>query len=199
MVNLKFKHKWLRSLSRSRHYCENNKYSAKNKGFSLPELLTVIAVMGILAAAAIPSFSESIQNGRVKELSSNFSFALYLAQSEAVKRGVQVSIQPKQSSGTTWQTGWDIFEDSDADGTLDAGEELINSYDMEDNGLTLVSKDAVFSSWVAFLPSSGTKGNGALNGGFRICRSDKDITKSRSISVQASGNIIIEEGSLTCP
>ena len=171
----------------------------KNSGFSLTELLAIIAIVGILASIAIPFFSETIQNSRVKELSTNFSFALYLAQSEAVKRGVQVSVEPKQSSGTEWQNGWNIFVDPNGNGALDAGEELISSHDMAENGLTLVSKDNVFSSWIGFLPSSATRGDGALSGGFRICRPDEDITQSRSISVHASGNIIIDKGSSVCP
>jgi len=199
MPNLKLNNKWLKHIPK--HIYKNHScfYRYKNSGFSLPELLTVIAIVGILAALAIPSFSESIQNSRVKELSSNFSFALYLAQSESVKRGVQVSIQSKQSSGNEWQNGWNIFVDPNGNGTLDAGEELLNSHDMDENGLTLVSKDGVFSSWIAFLPSSAAKGNGALSGGFRICRTDKDSTKSRSINVHASGNIIIEKGTSICP
>ena len=195
MINLKINYKWLKLLSKN----QSCSYMHKNTGFSLIELLVVIAIAGIFTAIAIPSFSESIQNSRVKELSSNFSFSLYLAQSEAVKRGVQVSIEPKQSSGNEWQNGWNVFVDPNANGVLDKGEELINSHDMSENGLTLVSNDGVFSSWIAFLPSSASKGNGALNGGFRICRSDKNIAQSRSINVQASGNINIEKGTLVCP
>lgn len=199
MINLKLNYKWLKHIPKYSHKNSNDFYVSKSAGYSLPELLTIVAIVGIMAAIAIPSFSETIQNSRVKELSSNFSFALYLAQSEAVKRGVQVSVEPKQSSGNEWQSGWNIFVDPNGNGTLDAGEELINSHDMAENGLTLVSNNSVFSSWIAFLPSSGSRGNGALSGSFRICRPDSDITKSRSINVHASGNIIIDKGTLTCP
>jgi type IV fimbrial biogenesis protein FimT len=176
-----------------------NKPGLFQSGFTLVEMLVTIAIVGIMAALAAPSMSESIQNSKTKELSGELTVALHLAQSEAVKRGIQVSIEPLQTSGNEWQTGWNIFADPNGNGTQDAGEELIQTYSMPDNGLTLVSKDSVFASWLGFLPSGATKGNGGISGGFRLCRADADISKSRTITMQASGNIIVETGTLSCP
>ena len=169
------------------------------RGFTLVEMLIVISIATILAFMAMPSMSESIQNSKVKELSSEFTAALYLTRSEAIKRGIQVTISPQQSSGSSWQTGWNIFEDSDRNGMQGADEELIQTHSMPDNGLTLVSEDSTFASWLAFLPSGGAKGSAGINGGFRICRADQDATKSRSITVQGPGNIIVEAGTPSCP
>ncbi len=108
-----------------------------------------------------------------------------MTQSEAVKRGIQVSIGPLQTSGNEWQKGWNIFADPNGNGTQDTGEELIQTHSMSSNGLTLVSKDSVFASWLGFLPSGATKGNGGISGGFRICRSDADITKSARVRIMA--------------
>ena len=170
-----------------------------NNGFTLVEILITIAIAGILAAMAAPSMSESIMNCKTKELSGQFTVATHLAQSEAVKRGIQISIKPLQTSANQWQKGWNIFADPNGNGTQDTGEELLQTYSMSSDGLTLVSKDSVFASWLGFLPSGAAKGNGGISGGFRICRSDANIAKSRSITVQGSGNIIIEKGTLSCP
>lgn len=182
-----------------------NKYLATRQGkkcysgFSLIEMIVTIAIAAILAMLAAPSMKEGIANSKTKELSSEFIAALNLAQSEAIKRGIQVSIDPVLTSGNQWKTGWNLFEDPNANGVQDAGEELIQTYDMQDNGVTLVSKDTTFSNWLAFQPSGAAKGNAGISGGFRICRADNNTARSRKITIQASGNIIAETGTTTCP
>lgn len=186
------------SIKTVRYFRSCQKSKRFSTGFSFPELLVVVAMIGVFAAFALPTLSESIQNSRVKELSSNLSVSLFLAQSEAVKRGVQISIGSQQNTGNEWKKGWDVFVDLNRNGVMDAGEELLSSYNIEDNGVTLTSKDSVFSSWIAFLPSGAAKGNGGISGSFWVCRADQDSVNSRTITVQASGNIHIEKGALAC-
>ncbi len=177
----------------------NRSGSLVTAGFTLIEILITLSVGAILAMMAAPSMTESIENSKIKTLSGEFTVALYLAQSEAIKRGIQVSIKPKFRRNNEWKTGWNIFADPNANGARDAGEELIQTYDMNTEGLTLVSEDAVFATWMGFLPSGATRGNGGISGGFRICRADGETTKSRTVIIQATGNIITEMGASSCP
>lgn len=59
-------------------------------GYSLVEMVVVVAVMGVLAAAAIPSFGEWIQDTKTRTVAETMQNGIRLAQSEAVKRGRQV-------------------------------------------------------------------------------------------------------------
>ena len=161
--------------------------------------MITVAIISILATISAPSMSESIQNSKTKELSREFTAALHLTKSEAIKRGIQVSMSPKQNNSNEWQTGWNVFADPNGNGVQDSGEELLQSYDMTSDTLTLTSKDSIFATWLGFLPSGGSKGSAGIGGGFRICRSNNDTTTSRKITIQASGNIIIEAGTLSCP
>lgn len=82
------------------------------------ELMIVISIIGVLAAIAIPAFTDMIQNNRrtvvVNELMANFM----LARAEAAKRGLPVSLCGNTSNGgisctggNNWSYGWMVFLD----------------------------------------------------------------------------------------
>lgn len=84
---------------------------AAARGFTLPELLAVVAIIGILGAIAAPSMTTLVANQRVRSAGSELLQSLTRARSEAIKRNMEVSLNP--ASGTTWQGGWRIPNPSD--------------------------------------------------------------------------------------
>ncbi len=171
-------------------------------GFTLVELIVTVSILGILTAAAMPSLKSIFLKNTTIAYSNDFKMALYLAQNEAVKRNIQVTIKPTTVSSTVWQGGWKIFEDSDKDGNHDAGEELINSYTPSATNFTLKSETSNFDTSLAFNPMGEpvVASSGASSGGeFTLCGPDSNGLLARIIKVSFSGNIIIDEGvSSTC-
>lgn len=67
-------------------------------GFSLIELMVTITLMSILVMLAVPSFSEWVQNNKVRTVSESLQNGLRLAQTEALRRSRQVVFSLTNSS-----------------------------------------------------------------------------------------------------
>lgn len=88
-------------------------------GFTLMELMVVIAIVGVLAGLALPSFRGTIQRAESKAAGTAFYGALQRARSEAIARNTAVSICARDISNlavptcatgnTAWRDGWIIY------------------------------------------------------------------------------------------
>lgn len=108
-------------------------------GFTLPELMIVLGIVGILLTAGMPSFRDYLQTQQVATASDQFLFALNLARSEAIQRGARVDLGPRD--GVHWEKGWVVFVNKSGDShpQFDAGDELIYSHDDLATGLQVAT------------------------------------------------------------
>ena len=79
------------------------------RGFTLIELVIVVAIFGVLAALAGPAFSDFVIRQRIRNAGYDLMADLTFARSEAVKRNKSVTV----SKSGTWTGGWAI---TDVDG-----------------------------------------------------------------------------------
>jgi type IV fimbrial biogenesis protein FimT len=92
------------------------------RGFTLIELMVVVAMVAILMAVAVPSFRDATERNRVSAQINTFVSDLQLARSEAIKRGLAVSLCASSDGGScltsnTWNTGWIMFVDPATSGS----------------------------------------------------------------------------------
>ena len=106
----------------------------KAAGMTLVELLTALAIFAVLATLAAPSFKTLHLNSRRTAVVNGFLHTVFLARSEAIKRGLVVSVCRSSDGqscdpGVDWSTGWIVFVNRDRDipPLRDAAEELIFS------------------------------------------------------------------------
>ncbi len=92
-----------------------------NNGFTLLELMMVLAVVGIVLSIATPSLTRILDRNAVRKVSSDLSFSLLQARSEAVKRNQIVSVTP---TNIGWEDGWQITSGGQTIASFDASERL---------------------------------------------------------------------------
>ena len=68
--------------------------NSQQRGVTMIEACITLAIAGILAGSALPSFKESLDKRRVEGLSSEVGTDLRYARSEAVRRRAGVLLQP---------------------------------------------------------------------------------------------------------
>ena len=83
----------------------------RQRGFTLPELMTVLAVMAILGAIAAPAYGNWVAAMRARSTGTDLHTALTMARSEAIKRNAEVTLAPGASG---WLAGWSIAAPGDA-------------------------------------------------------------------------------------
>jgi type IV fimbrial biogenesis protein FimT len=93
----------------------------RSRGVTLIEMMVTLAVAAILLAAAVPSFTSLIQNNRAATQVNEFVTAVHAARGEAIKRGMPVTLcasnnQQQCNAGSSWSSGWVVFEDQAASG-----------------------------------------------------------------------------------
>jgi type IV fimbrial biogenesis protein FimT len=79
--------------------------AAFQRGFTIIEIMVVVAVMGVLLTIAAPSFVTFTASQKVKTASFDLYAAMMFARSEAIKRKVNVTVA---ASGGDWKNGWTV-------------------------------------------------------------------------------------------
>jgi type IV fimbrial biogenesis protein FimT len=81
--------------------------AAFQRGFTIIEIIVVVAVMGVLITIAAPSFVTYTSSQKVKTASFDLYAAMMFARSEAIKRRQNVTVAPVSGD---WKNGWTIVE-----------------------------------------------------------------------------------------
>lgn len=87
------------------------------RGFSIMELMVVLAIVAILSMGVGPSFSNLLNRNEVQKVSSDLTITMLLARSEAVRRNQEVIVS---SLGSGWHDGWRVVSGAETISTFDA-------------------------------------------------------------------------------
>lgn len=162
------------------------------RGVTLVEFLTTLAVGSILLGIGLPGFGYFMNGVRLSALANDMVASLNLARSEAIKRGVRVTVckssmpfaeNPACHASGSWQQGWLVFVDRGASGILDGEDQLLRVQEGVEQARITANN---FSAFVSYMPSGVSRGpNNLPTGSLSICLAGKQ----RRIILNSTGRI----------
>ena len=154
----------------------------KESGFTMTEVLIVIAIIGILAMAAIPGFSAWLPSYRLKSASQDLLSNFQLAKLTAVKQNKYCAVRFTAGQYT-------VFVDKDKNRQYDTGESVLTTRRWEDyKDVPAADVNPVFSDGQDNLCF---RSNGLpINNGTVTLKNTKG--KTLSVVVSIAGNVKIQ-------
>ncbi len=145
-------------------------------GWTMVELLAVLALMVVLQTTAVPALSAALDARRLSAVTHSLYFSLQLSRSEAIKRGGRV-VLCKSADGLacnrtgSWAQGWIVFHDVNNNAQVDADEAILQR-EQALSGSVRLSGNTPVESYVSYtaLGHTSTTGGGLQVGTLTVCQ-----------------------------
>lgn len=184
-----------------------------HSGFTIVELMIVVAILGVLMAIGLPAFNDLIKNNRRTTVVNEIISSLMSARAEAAKRGQAVTVcgnttgggETSCTGGANWDYGFMIFLDTDANGAIAATSDVIRKYRVDYSDIRIRTDIVDGGTGHVTLRPFNQAGTAAA---ILIC-DKRGNAKSRRVCIGANGRANVSEAvcnadtggdsDLTCP
>ena len=158
------------------------------RGFTAIELMVVVAIVAVLAALAGPSFTPMIERWRVRQTAEALQSSIYLARSEAIKRGGGITIDATGG----WNQGWKVTH---TQGTATTDLQVVQA--PSNVALTQAALQLFVDRWGMV---STTNNGAATTTNFLIYPPGKsDSPNAIRLCISAGGRILQRAAGAACP
>lgn len=163
------------------------------RGFTAIELMVVVAIVAVLAALAGPSFTPMIERWRVRQTAEALQSSIYLARSEAIKRGGGITIDATGG----WDQGWRVTHTQGATTTPLQEVPAPNQVAFEQQPTDKASTKLFVDRWGMV---STTSGGAAITTNFLIYPTGKSGSPNAiRLCISAGGRILQKAAGAACP
>ena len=163
------------------------------RGFTAIELMVVVAIVAVLAALAGPSFTPMIERWRVRQTAEALQSSIYLARSEAIKRGGGITIDATGG----WDQGWRVTHTQGATTTPLQEVPAPNQVAFEQQPTDKASTKLFVDRWGMV---STTSNGAATTTNFLIYPTGKsDSPNAIRLCISAGGRILQKAAGAACP
>jgi type IV fimbrial biogenesis protein FimT len=156
-------------------------------GFTLVEMMIVIALVAIIMAIAVPSFREASLGSQLRATANELVAGAMLARSEAIKRNAAVTMCVSTSgtacTGGSWEQGWIVIQGGNVLQRQQAG---ATGFKVS-SGVTTLDFQPI--------------GAGATPATFTVCRATPTVgAQQRIVAITFTGRASVStQTSTTCP
>ena len=173
--------------------------SKHQKGFTLLEILVAITVLALLLGIAVPNLRTTIQNNRITATANEFTSAFQFARSEALKRGVPVSVcaadtadgEDDPECGDDWSEGWMVFVDTAGVGVdPPVVGELLRVWQPRLQGMNI--EEDSDTEFVRYLPAGRLDDVSTPPIEFSLLADDCSRDQGRDITIERSGSVRVQ-------
>ncbi|MEX1032928.1 MAG: GspH/FimT family pseudopilin [Cellvibrionaceae bacterium] len=164
-------------------------------GFTLPELLVTVALAAVLAGVAAPNLAMFIKRSSVETQAQRLIGSIHLARSEAARLNMAVTICRSTtgnscSNTSTWDQGWLIFADDNADGAIDADDDKVLRFiDSADTNFSITPTNN-YTNRITFRAT----GDATTSGRLVICPASGEEAYGREVILNAVGRPRLHKG-----
>lgn len=143
----------------------------RTRGFTLVELMVVLAVSGTLLLVAVPAFTALSASTRVSRTAHELSADLAAARMLAVARAQPVGVCPSDGAGGCrddgiWDQGWILFLDPERRRRPRDGRDILRLSSPDPGGATVRVRSSAGRAQARFLPDGRASGS---NLSLRVC------------------------------
>jgi type IV fimbrial biogenesis protein FimT len=169
-------------------------------GFTIIEVMIVVSILGVLMAIGLPAFDDLMRNSRRTTVVNEIVSFLMTARAEAAKRGQAVTVCGNTANGGvsctgggTWDFGFMVFLDSDANGAIASTGDLLKRYVVDYADVRILTDtDGTTSGHIVLRPFNQAGTAAAI----LVC-DRRGNAKARRICVGQNGRASVSETACT--